>query len=447
MAELENIMNQLYGARNKSVQGTYRTMNKLFEQANRQSTIAKGMITTELEIGKQSNSPENIDSAIDNINSIIGQNSNDSLIVGLGEASVRSLNEKKALIDEDTNIRTTAADLLRQSSNIKNLDPKDQKSFEDGLESLKISAMENIHSPDTDKEVREMIGLLEERNTNVKLAKVMEETDPHTKDNPRNVAQNLIQDTYSNLFENLPDEYKRSIAVKGSEAIMNYSNEFFTVDATRNVALAKMKDDGSQTFDDWREVGRRRIESLFRNIGHNISAVKSYVPTSPIRGLNIEGGFDDDALMNPQYFPNLLYQLGRFIENSLPEDLRQEAQEAAMGAGEYDPNLQSYSFKHIQNMYDVAMREMPNKRGAFQKYYKAFEDKDGKDIGTSSKHREAFYSSLFGSITDAYTLYGVIIEQQNLEREYTNPGVGVGAEDVPTTIGPSKTKTALGFPN
>jgi hypothetical protein len=161
--------------------------------------------------------------------------------------------------------------------------------------------------------------------------------------------------------------------------------------------------------------------------------------------LNVEGGFDDDAINNSQYFPNLLYQLGRFMENALPEGLRQEAQQAAISASQYDPNLQSYNFEHIQKMYDVAMREMPNKSGAFQTYYKGFVQKEtGSKKITESRHKEAFYSSLFGSFTDAFTLYRIIMDQQNLEREYTNPGVGVGAEDVPVTIGPSN--TALGFP-
>jgi len=440
MAELENIMNQLYGARNKSVQGTYRTMDRLFQQANKQSSIAKGMITSELNIAKESDSPDNIDSAINNINSIIGQNSNDSLIVGLGEASIKSLNETKVLKARDINVRTTAANLLRQSSKLKTSTPEDQKAFKNGLEDLKVSIHESEHSPGTDKEVKEMIDLLDERNANFELSTIIKDTDPLS----RNSAQNMIAETSTNILDKLPDEYKREYAVRAAESIMGYSDEIWKTTASRNVALADMKS-GSKGYDDWREEGRRRIESLYRNVGHNINAVKSYVPNSPIRGLNVEGGFDDDAINNSQYFPNLLYQLGRFMENALPEGLRQEAQQAAISASQYDPNLQSYNFEHIQKMYDVAMREMPNKSGAFQTYYKGFVQKEtGSKKITESRHKEAFYSSLFGSFTDAFTLYRIIMDQQNLEREYTNPGVGVGAEDVPVTIGPSN--TALGFP-
>ena len=302
MAELENIMNQMYGAKNKSVQGTYRVMDKLFQQANRKSNIAKGMIQSELNIGKDSDNIENLNSAINNINSIIDQNSNDSLLVGLGNASVNNLNERKSLIKDSQDIRNTATNLLMQSSKLKNLAPEDVKSFEKGVEDLKITTFAKKQTSDTETEVRQATDLLDERISNFKLGTVMKETDPDT----RNAAQNMIQETYTNIFDSVPDEYKRAVAVKGSESIMNYSDEIWQVDASRNVALSGMK--GGQG-DNLFEVRRRRVENHFRNLGDNINKVKGYLENEPISGLFREGRFDDDAIKNPIYYDGLLYQL------------------------------------------------------------------------------------------------------------------------------------------
>ena len=110
----------------------------------------------------------------------------------------------------------------------------------------------------------------------------------------------------------------------------------------------------------------------------------------------------------------------------------------------YDPNIQSYSPDYIEQLWARAESTMRVKKSnKWKKYYDSFSTGGGrkKELG-DAKIRESFFSTLYGSVTDAYNLYKIILQEKELEKSYTNPAVGDGNESI---IGANTSNPSLDF--
>ena len=431
MAELENLMRQLYDSNNRSTQGTYRAMDLIFKQANKKSKVAEGMITAELGLAKDSYDAGNLSSATSNIASIISENQDDSLIVGYGEAAIKEIQERSELIDHSAEVRKTTENLLNQSNNLKNLKPEDREQFSQGIKNFENTIFSKRQTSDVETESRDALKLLKQRDSNVKLRGVLEATDADS----RNTFQNLSATHYLGMYDAVPEEYKKTIGVRGIENLLGHSDEKYQMDMSRDLTTRRLR--GAEGFNPY-EAEIRSLELNFRSLGDEINYTGSYLKKKPYVSLFREGRFDEDSIASPALLKDMEYQLARFLDTATPDILKTDDEFKKRWDGkDVMVDLQEYKYDYIKDLFGLAQSSMRAKDGnIWEDYYGEFESsisigkKGSKPLSKAGKQtsEDPFYKGLYNQYADAFDLLNEI-RALRLEAESAGSTQVKGSED------------------
>jgi hypothetical protein len=123
--------------------------------------------------------------------------------------------------------------------------------------------------------------------------------------------------------------------------------------------------------------------------------------------MGIEGRFSEDNIMIPEFYQDRQYQLGKFMVDALPRELRKKVNKDFEDRGvAKELDTHRYNPEYIKAIYDMGHGSMyvTTKNPWTAAYNKRFK-KMNKDDRPGVETKSDWYGGLYSTFEDSYALY------------------------------------------
>lgn len=394
MAGIYELMQQMAKYRNEGIKVSSDALATAAKTAREATVQLKNLIDVEHNVATQSDDPKNIKTAIGHIRAF-GEQS--PYVKNYANAREVQAKEQLVKIEADRDIEARIRSLREKGHGIKDMKSEDRKNFEKGVSDFRTTLETGVYNPSVEEGAKTALTEIEAQITKFKLNEVMLTTDP-----TRNIVQDMTETATQGIADAFPSATKaiphQTTAIKN---IINQSDEAFVMEANRRIAATRMA-----SGDDWKEGPRRSFSTKFRTLNDAISSSKGYIDDEAYSIMGIEGRFSEDNIMIPEFYQDRQYQLGKFMVDALPRQLREKVRDDFEDRGvAKELDTHRYNPEYIKAIYDIGhgSMEVTTKNPWTVAYEKRFTKMKNDRPGVET--RSDWYGNLYSTFEDAYALY------------------------------------------